>query len=174
MLALNVFASGSFIAVDWWPMAAFLDSLGARLLQTRSFVRAPIWLYRHRMGRLLGQRIFMLEHTSRQSGQPRYACLEVVERPTPDVIVVASGFGTHAQWYRNLQAQPECRVSIGRLIEVPARARMMPPSESEETLQRYQQAHPGAWRRLRGAIEAAARTSVADLPMVELTLHPHP
>lgn len=151
-------------------MASLLDSLSARLLQTRSFVRAPIWLYRHRLGWLLGRRVFMLEHTGRTSGLARYVCLEVLDRPTPDVMVVASGFGTQAQWYRNVRANPDCRVSIGTGIGLPARARMLSRPESEAALRRYQQAHPQAWRRLRGAIDKAGRASSDHLPMVELTL----
>lgn len=151
-------------------MASLLDSLGARLLQTRSFVRAPIWLYQHRLGWILGQRIFMLEHTGRESGLARYVCLEVVERPTPDMLIVASGFGTRSQWYQNLQTQPACRVSIGARVGVPARARMMTEPESDAALLRYQHAHPGAWRRLRGAIDAVGDVSADQLPMVELTL----
>ncbi|WP_292652137.1 nitroreductase family deazaflavin-dependent oxidoreductase, partial [Nocardioides sp.] len=91
-----------------------IDSVVSRLLQTRAVVRAPIWLYRHRAGWLLGSRMLMLEHIGRRSGVPRYVCLEVVERPSEHEIVVVSGFGTEAQWYRNLQAEPACRVSIGK------------------------------------------------------------
>lgn len=83
-----------------------LDTLGARLLQSRRFVRAPIWLYRHRLGRFLGQRLVMIEHVGRRSGEARFVCLEVVERPSRDRIVVVSGFGERAQWFQNLQATP--------------------------------------------------------------------
>lgn len=143
----------------------------AKLLQTRSAVRAPIWLYRRRLGFLLGSRMLMLEHTGRTSGLPRYVCLEVVDRPARDILVIASGFGTSSQWYRNLEQQPRCRVSIGARHSVPATARIMPSEEADQTLQRYQRAHPRAWRRLRGAIERATNRPVDGLPMVALTLH---
>ena len=67
-------------------------------------VRAPITLYRHGLGWVFGRRVLMLEHTGRRSGQARFVCLEVVERPGPDRVVIVSGFGERAEWYRNLHA----------------------------------------------------------------------
>ncbi|QKT08856.1 nitroreductase family deazaflavin-dependent oxidoreductase [Gordonia sp. X0973] len=146
------------------------DGLFARLLQNRRFVRAPIAAYRHGFGWLFGSRMLLLEHTGRKSGLPRYVCLEVVERPAADRIVIVSGFGEKAQWYQNLRRHPDCHVSIGGRRDIPARARMMSDDESGAALQDYQRAHPQAWKRLRGAIEAAVGASVDTLPMVELTL----
>jgi deazaflavin-dependent oxidoreductase (nitroreductase family) len=151
-------------------MSSWIDSIAARLLRRRAFVRAPIWLYRNGFGRLLGQRILMLEHVGRTSGLLRYVCLEVVERPAADVLVVVSGFGTDAQWYRNLQVEPSCKVSIGRRRSAPAQARMMTDGEAAAALDRYRTAHPKAWERLRGAIEKAVGRPVDTLPMVELNL----
>lgn len=153
-------------------MASMFDKIGARALQTRALVRAPIFFYRHRLGRLMGQRILMLEHRGRASGQRRYVCLEVVERAAPTKITVVSGFGARAQWYRNLVAEPQCRVSVGGWNSVPAIARMLSPEESQATLSRYQAAHPATWRRLKGVLEQAAGSEVDTLPMVELTLSP--
>lgn len=147
-----------------------LSGIGARALRTRWFVRAPIWLYRHGLGWLLGSRILMLEHTGRSSGQPRYVCLEIVERPAPDRIVIVSGFGERAQWYRNLQADPNCFVSTGRMRRAPAVARLLTGPEASAALERYQHAHPRDWEMLRGAIEKAVGHPVQGLPMVELRL----
>ncbi len=153
-----------------------LDSarLFGRALRTRWLVRAPIWLYRHSAGRLLGQRMLMIEHVGRTTGQPRFVCLEVVERPAPDTLVVASGFGKRAQWYRNLAVTPDCHVSVGALQRVPARARPLSEDEAEASLARYRREHPKAWRRLSGAIEEAAGHPIESLPMVELRVQRHP
>jgi F420H(2)-dependent quinone reductase len=78
----------------------------ARLLQIRWIVRAPVWLYRARLGFLLGSRLLMLEHTGRKTGTRRYAVLEIVQCPRPGTYVVASGFGTRAHWFRNVRANP--------------------------------------------------------------------
>ena len=82
----------------------------AWLLQTRQLVRAPIWLYRARLGLLFGTRLLMLEHTGRTSGQQRYVVLEVVDHPWPDRWIVASGFGERAQWVRNIQVDPRVQI----------------------------------------------------------------
>ncbi len=150
--------------------ASVPSELAARALQTRSLARAPISLYRAGFGWLLGNRMLMLEHTGRRSGQPRFVCLEVVERPAPNRVVVVSGFGERSQWFRNLKAHPGCFVSTGGRNRVPATARMLSEDESSAALRRYQHAHPRAWQHLRGAIEAAVGGPVNHLPMVELNL----
>ena len=147
-----------------------------RVLRTRRLVRAPIWLYRARLGWLLGSRMLMLEHRGRRSGLARYVCLEVVDRPAPDRLLIASGFGARADWYQNLEADPSCRVSIGTLHRIPASARFLTSDEAAQVITRYQRAHPRAWEQLHGAIERAVGHPVQDLPMVELdlTLGPKP
>lgn len=147
-----------------------LSGIGARLLTTRSLVRAPIWLYRHGLGFLLGSRILMLEHTGRKSGLPRYVCLEIVERPAPDLLVIVSGFGESAQWYRNLAADRRCFVSTGHLIRKPAWATFLTDDESRAALERYRLRRPRDWEILRGAIEKAVGHTVEGLPMVLLAL----
>ncbi|MGH3626024.1 MAG: hypothetical protein ACRDRL_01055, partial [Sciscionella sp.] len=63
-------------------------AVGAGMLRVRWFVRAPIWLYRARLGFLFGTRLLMLEHIGRTTGERRYVVLEVVARPTPDSYIV--------------------------------------------------------------------------------------
>lgn len=144
--------------------------LAARALRSQAIVRAPIALYRVRLGWLLGSRVLMLEHTGRRSGRARYVCLEVVERLTTNEIMVASGFGEHAQWHRNLRQEPRCFVSTGRMRRVPAVAVLLGEEESATVLARYQRAHPRAWARLRDVLEEAVGHPVESLPMVRLTL----
>ena len=43
----------------------------AALLRVRWLVRAPVWLYRARLGILVGDRLLMLEHLGRRSGRRR-------------------------------------------------------------------------------------------------------
>lgn len=155
-------------------MTRTLDRVVAKLLRSGRLMHGLCWLYRRGAGPLLGPRLLMVEHVGRTTGRPRYVCLEVVERPRPDTIVIVSGFGARAQWYRNLRATPRCHVSTGRLRRVAAEARFLSDAEASQTLERYRQAHPRAWRRLRGAIEHTIGRSVHGLPMVELTLAPAP
>jgi len=146
------------------------SALLARILQTRTLVRAPIWLYRAHLGVLFGHRMLMLEHIGRKSGARRYAVLEVVDRPGPDQYVIVSGFGEKSQWYRNVVADPHVRVSVGLRRDVPATATPMTPEAVEETLDRYARHHPRAWRTLQAAMSAALDTPDLKLPMVRLDL----
>jgi deazaflavin-dependent oxidoreductase (nitroreductase family) len=98
----------------------------AGLLRVRWLARAPIGLYRARLGFLLGSRLLMLEHLGRKSGARRYAVLEVVARPRPGTYVVASGFGTRAQWFRNVRANPHVRIYAGGHRPAPAPAGCSP------------------------------------------------
>jgi len=137
-------------------------------------MRAPIWLYRARLGVLLGNRLLMLEHTGRTSGQRRFTVLEVIGHPSRDVYIVASGFGTRAQWFRNVEANPNVSVSVASRTSVPATARNLCPAEAGTALRAYTERHPTAWEAMKPAIESTlgAEIDTADtaLPMVELTL----
>lgn len=148
-----------------------IAELGARILRTRWAVRAPIWLYRAGLGFLFGARLLMLQHVGRRSGAARFVVLEVVDRPAPDRYIVVSGFGTKAQWYRNIQANPQVHVSAGTKRAVPATATPLSDTESAAALDRYITRHPRAWKNLRATIERATGAPVDTLPMVELALH---
>lgn len=147
-------------------------NIGANALRTRRFVRAPIHLYRAGLGFLLGQRMLMLEHRGRKSGARRYVVLEVVERPSSNSYVVASGFGTQAQWYRNVLADPRVGVSVGFTLSTPARAVQLTDEEVASTLQRYQRDRPRTWAALKSTIESATGRPVTTLPMVRFDLEP--
>lgn len=153
---------------DGEPRAA--ASIAARLLQTRWVVRAPIWLYRAGLGFVFGSRLLMLEHIGRTSGRSRYVVLEVVDRPARDQFVIVSGFGTRAQWYRNVLAHPQVRVSCGFRRSRPATALPLTDEQASAALRTYAQEHPKAWANLRATIEAAVGHPVTELPMVSLRL----
>lgn len=145
---------------------------GARILRSRRLMRAPIWIYRVRAGALLGSRLLMLEHIGRKSGARRHVVLEVVDHPTGDSYVVASGFGAKAQWFRNIQAQPRVRVYLGGHAPRPATARVLSQPEADRTLAVYAGRHPRAWKRFKGVLEETLGREVTapntPLPMVEL------
>ncbi|MET8800263.1 nitroreductase family deazaflavin-dependent oxidoreductase [Nocardia sp. NPDC004568] len=145
---------------------------GAKLLQSRWFVRSPIWLFRARLGFLFGGRLLLLEHIGRKSGAARYVVLETVDRPGPGSVIIASGFGDTAQWYRNLLAEPQCRVSIGLHYRLSAEARVLERARAAEVLAGYRVRHPRAYRKLSGLIEEATGRGIETVPLVELALRP--
>jgi deazaflavin-dependent oxidoreductase (nitroreductase family) len=138
----------------------------------RWFVRAPIWLFRARLGAIFGGRLLMLEHRGRKSGRRRQVVLEVVDRPEPGTYVIVSGFGKRAQWYRNVEADPRVRVWLGSHGPVAAVARPLGPEEAAAALRRYADAHPRAWASLRPVLEQTLGARIeeggTELPMVAL------
>jgi len=156
------------------PPPSRLAAVGARILRSRPLMRAPIWIYRARAGALLGSRLLMLEHIGRTSGSRRYVVLEVVDHPTPDSYLVASGFGQQAQWFRNIKANPRVRVYAGSHAPGPATARIMTQQEADSALGRYANRHPRAWQRFKPVLEHTLGSPITEtdtpLPIVELRL----
>lgn len=145
-------------------------SIVSRLLRTRWVVRAPISAFKLGLGFVFGGRLVMLEHVGRTSGEPRFVVLEVVSRPHRREVVVASGFGRSAQWFRNLEANPQCHVSVGAMRRIPAVAATLSHPVAEGVLARYQREHPATWRRLAAAIVEATGDEHPDIPLVRLSL----
>jgi deazaflavin-dependent oxidoreductase (nitroreductase family) len=148
------------------------------VLANRALMRAPIWLYRARLGFLFGSRTLMLEHIGRKSGAWRYVVLEVIGHPTPDVYIVASGFGVRAQWFRNLMANPHVRVSIAGDGPREATARQLSTAEADAALSDYVRRHPRAWAKFKNVLENTLGSAISqhdtELPMVELRLNRQP
>ena len=155
-------------ARDTAPLAAY----AARLLRVRWFVRAPIAVYRARIGFVFGSRLLMLEHTGRKTGARRRVVLEVIGHPQRGTYVVASGFGARAQWFRNVRASPRVRIWTGRHVAVPATARLLGSDEAAAALSAYAARHPLAWAALEPVFEATlgagANGSEPALPLVAL------
>lgn len=151
-----------------------LGRMGARVLGNRALVRAPIWLYRYRLGFLLGSRVLMLEHTGRISGAKRSVVLEVIGHPAPDTYIVASGFGHRAQWFRNLLADPHVRISVAGHGPRAATARTLATAEADAVLADYASRHRRAWGKFKNVLETTLGTAVTEhdtaLPMVELRI----
>lgn len=145
-------------------------SIAARLLKTRWLMRAPIGLYRAGFGWLLGPRFLLLEHRGRVSGQSRFVVLEVVWRERRDALVVASAFGASSHWFRNLSANPNCRVSTGLRQRMPAVASVIPAAEGEMILEQYRRRYPRTWAKLLAAIRAATGDENPHIPLVRLQL----
>lgn len=137
-------------------------------------MRAPIWLYRARLGGLLGQRLLMLEHIGRRTGARRRVVLEVIDHTVGHSYVVASGFGERAQWFRNVRANPRVRVYAGSSVAIPATARVLEQAEADRVLGHYIERHPRAWEKFSAVLEKTLGEAVTPpntaLPLVELRL----
>ena len=112
----------------------------------RWLVRLPIWLYRLRLGFLMGARFILLEHRGRSSGARRFTVLEVVHSDAQG-LCIASGWGDRAQWYRNVMKSPEVAVTQG-LRRYRTRIEGLQVEEATGLLAGYASRNPGAFKAL--------------------------
>ncbi|MPZ84944.1 MAG: nitroreductase family deazaflavin-dependent oxidoreductase [Actinophytocola sp.] len=138
----------------------------------RLALRTPIWLYRARLGWLTGHRLLYLAHRGRRTGARREVVVETVSfDPTvPEVIVVAA-WGKNPDWYRNLRAAPAIEVRLGTRRWPDPGHRFLDSTETLRTLQAYQRAHPGAWKRLAPLLGFPADPADPRWPEVADTVH---
>lgn len=103
---------------------------------------APGWFYRHRMGRLLGRRFLALTHVGRTSGREFVTVLEVaVYDAEREESIVASAYGSSADWYRNILASPAVRIQTGSRDYRPIQ-RFLSPEEARQAAERFCAEHP--------------------------------
>lgn len=105
--------------------------------------RAPIALYRARLGWLLGGRFLMLTAVGRTSGLARRTVLEVVRRDAaaPPTLWVLASRGRRNDWYRNAVANPSVVVHW-KARRFAATARPLDEAERTEVLADYRRRHP--------------------------------
>jgi len=110
--------------------------------------RLPIWLYRLRLGWLMGERFLLLTHTGRKSGLTHQTVIEVVRHDTETgAYLVASGFGSKSDWFLNIQKNPNTTITV-KNHTLATQARMLSESESAIELLDYAKRHPLAFKEL--------------------------
>jgi deazaflavin-dependent oxidoreductase (nitroreductase family) len=117
------------------PFTRREERIGTALVKVMS--KANVWAYRATGGRvggrfLRGAPVLLLTTRGRRSGQPRTAPLLYLADGDRVVIVASKGgMSEHPLWYRNLRADPECEVEIGRERRA-VRARVATAEEKRE------------------------------------------
>ena len=100
------------------------------------------------MGWLFGDRLMLLNHIGRVSGKQRATVLEVVAHdPAGDSVIVASGWGPTAAWYRNVIHTPEVSIQVGRQT-IPVTAVRIPEDERADIFANYAAQHRTAAKHL--------------------------
>lgn len=106
----------------------------------RLLLRAPVWLYRLRLGRLLGGRFLLLRHRGRTTGAVHETVLEVIGRTDGELFVI-SGFGPRSDWLRNIRAAPPILVETGNRSFLPE-ARFLTADAAVAVLDDYAARNP--------------------------------
>lgn len=138
----------------------------------RLLLRAPIWLYRARLGWLTANRLLYLAHRGRKTGARREVVVETVryDREIPEVVVIAA-WGKDPDWYKNLLAAPAIEVRLGAHRWLEPAHRFLPAEETLTTLLAYQRAHPHAWKRLAPLLGFPADPADPTWPDVAAKVH---
>ena len=143
-------------------MASPLRHARARVL--KALFRAHGAIYEAtdgRLGAVVGLPMLMLTVTGRRSGEPRSTPL-VYLRDGDEYVVVGSDGGARRdpQWWKNLQANPQATVRVGRDV-FPATARLAEGAQRERLWEMGKGVNP-AWARYQ-------RHTERPLPVVILT-----
>jgi deazaflavin-dependent oxidoreductase (nitroreductase family) len=137
----------------------------------RWLLRLPINLYHLRLGWILGQRFMLLEHLGRKSGRWHQVVIEVVGHDDDsDTYFAASGWNLRSDWYRNILAHPQVRLSAGHRRRVTAIAHVLDPAEAGDRLMDYARRHPIAMKELAGVMGFPKHDTEADIRAIAESL----
>ncbi|MCP4168358.1 MAG: nitroreductase family deazaflavin-dependent oxidoreductase [Chloroflexi bacterium] len=144
---------------------------------SRLLWRAPIWIYRLKLGWLMGGRFLLLHHSGRSSGLPRQTVLEIVAHDEmAGTYMIASGFGPKSDWFRNIKKSPEVSIEVGR-SKLDMLAGPLEPEASGRAMVDYAHRNPRAAKelmricgyRVDGSDEDYYELGRDIVPFVELT-----
>ena len=143
----------------------------------RWVLRVPVTLFRWHLGFLFGKRFVRIDHVGRRTSVVHQTVVEVVEiDQRTDELIVCSGTGPTADWYRNLQVAPAPTIQLGNRRWTPVQ-RMLDDAESAQHFARYEIAHPKTARRLLATMgnsydgsDEGRVAMMADMPMVAFSL----
>jgi len=134
----------------------------------RWLLRLPSLLFRMNLGWLLGARFVELTVRGRKSGSARRVVVEVIGRDSSGRgLLIASGWGARAQWYRNLEACPRMQAQVGRR-RFAAEATILDGAEAARVLRAYARAHSMAYRWFIGPLLLGGRPTGTDDELARL------
>ena len=103
--------------------------------------KLPTFLYRLKLGWLLGTRFMQITHIGRHSGKVHRTILAVLrfDEKSKELFAVSAWKGS--DWYYNIQAAPPVQVETGFVRYVPAQ-RTLSPEEITTAFMEYRKKHP--------------------------------
>ena len=82
------------------------------------FFKVPLFMHKLGLGgweRLIGAQWMLLTTTGRKTGKQRETLVDVMDyNTTTDTYFIEAAYGAHADWYKNIQAQPIFQAQVGR------------------------------------------------------------
>lgn len=94
------------------------------------------------LGWMFGERLLLLNHIGRKTGQKRQVVLQVAQHDTQtDSYVVNVGYGEKSDWYRNIKKNPNVSIMVGRRT-IHSHAETLSPAEGGESMVTFAREHP--------------------------------
>jgi deazaflavin-dependent oxidoreductase (nitroreductase family) len=107
----------------------------------RALLKVPPLIYYGPLAELMRARcVLVLTTRGRRSGVPRTGAVSFM--PLEDHFVVFSGWGIGSNWYRNIRANPDVTIKVGRR-RLRATARVVEDPERRRALMHQMQARSG-------------------------------
>lgn len=113
------------------------------------FFKIPVWF--HKMGfggweRLVGAEWMLITTVGRKSGKPRDTMVDVMDYDKAnDTYFVEVAYGSRADWYRNIQANPLFKAHVGRR-KFQARAATLANADAGEIMVQFFRRKPAYTR----------------------------
>lgn len=109
---------------------------------SRLLFRSPILLFEWGLGWIFGERLLLLNHIGRKTGQKRQVVLQVAQHDKQtDTFVVNVGYGKRSDWYQNIEKNSDVSIVVGRR-KINAHAEVLSPAEGGETMVIFFREHP--------------------------------
>lgn len=105
--------------------------------------KLPILFYDLGLSSLMSDQVLLLTTTGRRTGKPRRTPLGYTYDSELQAYVVVAGWEGKTDWYRNLKANPQVKVQVGR-SRFECRAQMLSKPERMRLLEEYVELNPFA------------------------------
>ena len=129
----------------------------------RALLGAPRWVYRMKLGWMLGHRFMLLTHRGRSSGRLYQTVLEVVQYDARTRESIAcSGWGTRSDWYRNSMANAPVAIETGGDRYDAPNVRVLAPEANFPIIDQYVRRLPAIARPLAYRLGLDVRGSEAE------------
>lgn len=113
------------------------------------FFKVPIFMHKLGFGgweRLLGAQWMLLTTTGRKTGKRRDTLVDVMDYDqATDTYFIEAAYGSRADWFRNIQANPIFQAQVGRR-KFFARAKPLREADTGETLVKFFRRKPAYTR----------------------------
>ncbi len=113
------------------------------------FFKIPLFMHKLGFGgweRLIGAQWMLIATTGRKTGKRRETLVDVMDyNPTTDTYYIEAAYGSHADWFKNIQANPLFNAQVGRRKFI-AQAEILNEGDTGEILVQFFRRKPAYTR----------------------------